>query len=224
MAKFDLITDEEIQRLIDRVNLPIKTSKADLQEALFELRMWNGLTTVNSPTKTTVSAHAEKVKTNATRLMKLLDPRNKKNPWRFITGPASAWALENVFPDTVDNRPNLRALREGLEELRRLSESLINPAPHSELLDLLLNYSPLEEQVGLLARIYEHHFDRRFGVSRESDGMVGGPFIRFADFCLNELHIGGRREGYAQESIARAVTTLRAKEKPTAPVPDIGEK
>lgn len=223
MAKFDLIADEEIQRLIDHVNLPLATSNADLQDALSKLRLWNDLMSVDSPTRTTLSRHAEKVETHATHLLKLLDPEDKDNPWRLIIGPTSDWALKNVSPQTNDDRPDLDGLREGLEYLLRLSKSLIGKPQHSEMLASLLNYSPLEEQLGLLAHIYEDHFGQRFGVSRGTDGIVSGPFFRFTEFCLYELHIGGKKERYAPESIARAVTSLHAKKKPTAPVPDIGE-
>jgi hypothetical protein len=64
--------------------------------------------------------------------------------------------------------------------------------------------SELEWLAGLsLPLVYERHFLRRAGRSRNAQGEVGGPGIRFIEATLKELGLS-----YSPESIARAFSRL----------------
>ena len=72
--------------------------------------------------------------------------------------------------------------------------------------------SPLEFFVAnVLPSVFERHFKRAAGFSRASDGTeTGGPYIRFAVEALRELGITNKGKPYARDTIARAVSGVRA--------------
>src|SRR5262249_49172793 len=66
-----------------------------------------------------------------------------------------------------------------------------------------------------LPEIFERHFLKRAGISRDSDAKGGprkadGPYIRFAVAALQELKITNGGVPYSGETIARALTDVRA--------------
>ena len=60
-----------------------------------------------------------------------------------------------------------------------------------------------------LMELYSKYFRRKAGISR-SGGKIDGPFIRFVDAALRELKIFNDGKPYSRETIAKAVTALKA--------------
>jgi hypothetical protein len=72
-----------------------------------------------------------------------------------------------------------------------------------------LKGSAFEWAMRSLMDAYSEHIRREPGISRDLEGKVDGPFIRFADASLRELKIFNDGEPYSRETIARAVTALK---------------
>jgi hypothetical protein len=70
--------------------------------------------------------------------------------------------------------------------------------------------SPLEWLAGVeLPKIFEKHFGRPARISRDKNGAVGGPFVRFAAAALKELKIQNKDKPFAAETIADALANAR---------------
>jgi len=107
-------------------------------------------------------------------------------------------------------RESLDRLIEAIDAARKPPE----PQPEwaadtvAEIADYLAvnNHSALTVLLGkLLPEVFEKHFRARAGLSRASQGALGGPYVRFARATLKELQISCK-----DETIARALTDVRA--------------
>jgi hypothetical protein len=109
-----------------------------------------------------------------------------------------------------DPAPSFDGLLAGLH---RLAESARYKAEYySDRALYRLPRSPLEFFVAnVLPSVFERHFKRAAGFSRASDGTeTGGPYIRFAVEALRELGITNKGKPYAPDTIARALSGVRA--------------
>jgi hypothetical protein len=109
-----------------------------------------------------------------------------------------------------DAAPSFNGFLAGLQRLAAAARYKAEYFPDHAL--YRLPRSPLEFFVAnVLPSVFEHHFKRAAGFSRAWDGTeTGGPYIRFAVEALRELGITNKGKPYARDTIARALSHVRA--------------
>ena len=109
-----------------------------------------------------------------------------------------------------DAAPSFNGFLAGLQRLAAAARYKAEYFPERAL--FWLPRSPLEFFVAnVLPSVFERHFKREARFSRASDGtQTGGPYIRFAVEALRELGITNKGKPYAPDTIARALSGVRA--------------
>jgi len=134
-------------------------------------------------------------------------PLNEGAPVR----KTAAFRTDHGQPDAA---PSFNGFLAGLQRLAAAARYKAEYFPDRAL--YRLPRSPLEFFVAnVLASVFERHFKRAAGFSRASDGTetgteTGGPYIRFAVEALRELGITNKGKPYARDTIARALSGVRA--------------
>jgi hypothetical protein len=130
-------------------------------------------------------------------------PLNEGAPVR----KTAAFRTDHGQPDAA---PSFNGFLAGLQRLAAAARYKAEYFPNHAL--YRLPRSPLEFFVAnVLPSVFERHFKRAAGFSRASDGTeTGGPYIRFAVEALRELGITNKGKPYARDTIARALSGVRA--------------
>ena len=130
-------------------------------------------------------------------------PLNEGAPVR----KTAAFRTDHGQPDAA---PSFNGFLAGLQRLAAAARYKAEYFPDRAL--YRLPRSPLEFFVAnVLPSVFERHFKRAAGFSRAWDGTeTGGPFIRFAVEALRELGITNKGKPYARDTIARALSGVRA--------------
>jgi hypothetical protein len=130
-------------------------------------------------------------------------PLNEGAPVR----KTAAFRTDHGQPDAA---PSFNGFLAGLQRLAAAARYKAEYFPDRAL--YLLPRSRLEFFVAnVLPSVFERHFKRAARFSRASDGTeTGGPYIRFAVEALRELGITNKGKPYARDTIARALSGVRA--------------
>jgi hypothetical protein len=182
------LTDGAVDRILEAVGAQYIPDKLD-REALF------------GDIESAASVH------HTGQALRIKPAKREEDARRIQT--ALAHAEELFFKYIADHEalhlhPNIPRLRNMIDAVSKENE----PRP---VLNKVLGFkqqasvSPFENLIGNLRWIFETHFARDAGYSKDlHTGAVGGPFIRFAGAVLQEVGIF-----YEIKSIASAVDKLR---------------
>jgi hypothetical protein len=122
------------------------------------------------------------IQKHAKRLAELLkaddaDLRIIRGLWQ-ISGESPAHLLPqiNFLVDMINNMPGMQATSRDIA-----GRTIAHLGASGSALQWLTNT--------LLPKVYSEHFGREAGISRNPDGTLGGPYMRFARRVLAELKI-----------------------------------
>jgi hypothetical protein len=219
------LNDEGTQRILDEVGGPFVPRGLELEALRDDLRTqyveWCSLSQLTSDKIARRRVQRlETIAKHAGAVLALLDE-----------GVIGGWARQEIamtFPlkegapvrktaefrtdhGQPDAAPSFNGFLAGLQRLVAAARYKAKSFPDRAL--YLLPRSPLEFFVAnVLASVFKRHFKRPAGFSRASDGARGarGPYIRFVVAVLRELGITNKGKPYAPDTIARALSGVRA--------------
>jgi hypothetical protein len=215
--------DEGTQRILDKVGDRFVPQGLELEALRDDLRVcyldWCSFTQLSSDK--IARRRVQRLKTIAKcaeAVLESLDDDGSIGTWArqevAMTFPLSEGApvrktaefrTDHGQPDAA---PSFKGFLAGLQRLAAAAKYKAEYFPDRALYGL--PRSPLEFFVAnVLRSVFERHFKRAAGFSRAPDG-TGGPYIRFAVGALRELGITNKGKPYARDTIARALSGVRA--------------
>jgi len=219
------LNDEGTQRILDKVGgrfVPRRLKPGALRDDLFGCYMgWCSLSqlTSNKIARQRVQ-RLETIAKRADAVLALLDEGGSIGGWarqeiamtfpRNEGAPVRKTAVFRTDHGQPDAAPSFNGFLAGLERLAAAAKYKAKYFfPHAL---YRLPRSPLEFFVAnVLPSVFERHFKRAARFSRAPDSKeIGGPYIRFAVATLKELGITKNDKPYSPETIARALSGVRA--------------
>ncbi len=217
------VNDEGTQRILGQVGgrfvphgLELEALRDDLNRCYLD---WCSLSQLTSDKIARQRVQRlETIARHADAVLALLDERGVIGDWArqeiAMTFPlkegapvrkTAAFRTDHGQPDAA---PSFNGFVAGLQRLAAAVRYKAEYFPDRALYQL--PRSPLDFFVAnALPRVFERHFERAAGFSRASDGAQG-PYIRFAVAALKELGITNKGRPYARDTIARALSSVRA--------------